>query len=419
MGKAKRNWGRFVSVLVLATMVAATLSMRPALATSPLTPQQGGACVGGAWCFLSSDGTMRCEESERCESEGDTDEGDQGCIPGSYFSVLYCDEHQRCAYSCEEDGTWLFLGCIPVMDVCDGDLACYREGGTTDPTCWNLPDNETPCEDLNWGAGGIQCLGEYGLNVSASVPCQRVGRIPYPRGMVIVPNRLWITADSPAWVESWSQTLDYNACLSYSIEDGDRAVRNYRIGLAWGRIGSMPPYWEVEDAGTYQGWSVGGIVWERSSWGKPECGPGLHRGERLPAYRVHVYTYWQPYWRRIYERQRSEVECVEDWRCSAWGVCNAACDLDGDGINDEGTATEIRLCDTDSDGDGIPDDECWETVDSGWQPLDLRAFGYPTSYFVSTAAGPAPTLLEPNPDCSGVCVPVIEVQGVIRNPRGW
>jgi len=296
------------------------------------------------------------------------------------------------------------------------DLICYWEEITIEPTCWEIPGNETPCEDLDWGTAGIQCFGEYGLDVSVSVPCQRVARIPYPRGMVIVPNRMWIT-DSPAWVEAWSQTLDYNACLSHSIEDDGRAVRNFRIGLAWGRMGDVLPYWEVEDSGAYRGWDVGNIVWERASWGKPECGPGLHQGEKLPAYRVNVYTYWQLYWRRVYERQRDTRECVYAWQCDHGQAVPGQCDFDGDGDIDPCYVWKEELCDTDENHDGIPDDECWQTVDSGWNVFDLRMFGYPTAYFVSSAAGPVPTDLEPDPGCNGICVPVIEVQGLIRNPR--
>ena len=311
---------------------------------------------------------------------------------------------------------------------CLEDRVCYSETGHhEDLECWSAPDNETPCEDMNWTAAGIQCMGEYGLSVSVSVPCQRVGRIPYPRGMVIVPNRLWLTADSPSWNEAWSQTLDYNACLSHNIGDGDRAVRNYRIGLAWERM-ATPPYWEIENAGNYQGWEVRGVVWEQASWGKPRCGPGLTPGEPLPSYRANVYTYWMPYWRIQYERQKDEGNCVwrqgayDDGRCECipegeTGSCSD--DNDDNGVSDwAGYVRVTEVCDDDENDDGIPDDHCWETEDTGWTAFDLRQFGYPTSYYVSSAAGPTPTTLEPNPACSGICIPVIEVQGVIQNPRG-
>lgn len=416
-------------VLVMVTMVL------PARAQGP--GGGGPGCEGyprcteaGTICTCSLEGgTISISCGGVCESEGGEEEGKQHCTTGLALNIYTCENGEIWLtwYKCI-DGEWIFqdkqltasgVDCNEVQDQ-----FCLLDGPRIE--CQDLPDNETPCEDLDWSTAGIQCLGEYGLNVSVTVPCQRVGRIPYPRGMVVVPNRMWITADSPAWVESWSQTLDYNACLNKDIKEGDRLVRNFRIGLAWGRINSMPPYWEVEDSGVYRGWVARGIVWERSSWGKPECGPGLH-GERLPAYRVRVYTYWQAYWRRVYERQKKTTECVwrqdahDDGRCECIppgeeGSCDD--DTNGDGVSDwAGWVTEEVLCDTDADGDGIPDDECWETVDSGWQPFDLRAFGYPTSYFVSSAAGPVPTTLEPNPGCSGVCVPVIEVQGVIRNPR--
>ncbi len=416
----------FGSLALLTLLVSLMTLARPVVAGSPPVPdRESGFCDEmGFWCSVGADGSLHCEASGQCESEGDRDRREtegQICVPGSRFSYLICDEGQRCTYVCNDAGQWESWGCIPVYDVCVDDLVCLTPSGSYEPTCWTpetREDSETPCEDLDWGTAGIQCLGEYGLDVSVTVPCQRVGRIPYPRGMVVVPNRMWIDANSPAWVESWSQTLDYNACLSHDIKEDDRLIRNFRIGLAWERIDDMPPYWKVEESGTYRGWSVGGIAWERSSWGKPRCGPGLQQGERLPAYRVDVYTYWQAYWRRVYDRQKKFEECESDWRCDAWGQCNTVCDIDGDGHADSGTKWETYLCNTDENEDGIPDDECWEEVDSGWQPFDLRMFGYPTSYFVSSAAGPIPTALEPNPGCSGVCVPVIEVQGLIRNPRG-
>ncbi|HEC35827.1 MAG TPA: hypothetical protein ENI39_04760 [Anaerolineae bacterium] len=427
-----RPMGRLTLTTLLVLVLAAILARPVAAGYRPAPARQdGGFCDEmGAWCSIQPDGTMHCEESDRCESEGDEDDGDYKCTPGHQYAIRICQENglYECVYVCTEDQTWQDAGCAMVVPECDHDEWCYWDIENDTGGCWELPGNETPCEDMDWGTAGIQCLGEYALNVSVTVPCQRVGRIPYPRGMVIVPNRMWIAAGSPAWVESWSQTLDYNACLSQSIEDGDRAVRNYRIGLAWGRIDSMPPYWEVEDSGVYQGWSVGGVVWERSSWGHPRCGPGLGQGERLPAYRVDVYTYWQAYWRRVYERQRETWECVWQQDAHDDGVCECvpeghtgSCsdDNDGDGVSDwAGWVAERVLCDTDANGDGVPDDECWETVDSGWNVFDLRTFGYPTAYFVSTAAGPVPTALEPDPDCSGICVPVIEVQSVIRNVRG-
>jgi len=386
-------------------------------------PPADGPCDGhpycdarGVLCTCSlnvNDGTTSIVCEGECETEGEEEEGDTGCVSGELY---VCTEESctLCEYRCV-DGGWELIGCeeVPIQEG-DYSFACLFI--TEDEWyCWTLPGNETPCEDMNWGAAGIQCLGEYGLSVSVSIPCQRVERVPYPRGMVLVPNRMEILPGGET-AEAWSNTLDYNACLSYDLTDGERAIRNYRIGLKWQRIDWMPPYWEVEESGSYYGSVVGNIIWDHSSWGKPECGPGLQPGERLPAFRVRVYTYWQAFWRRIYERQKTITECTSDWRCGAWGECNTVCDLDGDGNKDEGTAYETRLCGADSDG--MPDDECWETVDSGWQPFDLRMFGYPTSYFVSSAAGPVPTSLEPNPPCSGLCVPVVEVQGVIRNPRG-
>lgn len=412
-----RVWG---VVAAMAVLVAQVLAGRPALgAPAPAALRQDGSwCTpGGVLCTLSG-GTVSCEASAECESEGGEEGGETGCTPGTTWEVISCEARTVCAYRCV-DGSWVTIGCGPLdaQVPCEEDQVCRVDPGQRRPECWELPDNETPCQDLDWGAAGIQCFNEYGLSVSVSVPCQRVGRIPYPRGMVIVPNRLWVTAASPAWNAAWSETLDYDECQALGIGAGDRMVRNFRIGLAWGRVDGALPTWQIEGAGTYRGWEVHGVVWERSSWGRERCGPGLSPGETLPAYRVTLATYWTAYWRRTFERQRTTSDCVYSWRCDHGESVPGQCDHDDDGVVDPCYVRASRLCDDDENDDGVPDDHCWETLDSGWTAFDLRQFGYPSAHFVSTAAGPAPTALEPNPPCSGVCVPVIEVQGLIRNPR--
>lgn len=388
-----------------------------------------GSCRNGRWCVIDpATGQVICEISARCESQGGEEEGGAECTPGTQIHVVDCEAGTGTVYECSADGCgW--------EEVWSGDRECQGEEGydicwwneeTGEEECTHVPGNSTPCEDLNWSAAGIQCMNEYGLSVAVTIPCQRVGRIPYPRGMVIVPNSLWVTADSPAWNEAWSDTLDYDECEALGISEGERAVRNFRIGLAWERS-SAPPYWEIENSGSYQGWEVSGVVWEQASWGKPRCGPGLTPGELLPSYRADVYTYWSAYWNLEYQVQRQEGTCGWDGEAHDDGVCECmpegqegSCsdDANGDGISDwAGWIHVEELCDDDENGDGIPDDHCWETVNEGWSLLDLRQFGYPTTHFVSRAAGPQPTDLEPNPGCNGVCIPVIEVQGLLRNPR--
>lgn len=426
-----------VLVVLLASAVAALLTARPVAAASAADDGDSWCVTGVGECTLQGD-TLTCQDSAVCESQGGSEPGQQEgrCQPGMNLIVTtgrdYPDD--RCLsttrfYVCNADGQWEFdsasSGLIPRSIApnqdCDQAKACTWET-MDDIQCWDLDiqdGNNTPCEDLNWSAGGIQCLGEYGLNVSVSVPCQRVRRIPYPRTMVLVPTLMQLDPNSPAWREAWSQTLDYNACLNRNISEDGRLIRNYRIGIAWGRDDDTLPVWQVEDAQVQprpDGSAV--AVWEKASWGKDRCGPSLRPGDDpLPAYHARVYTNWTAFWRRIYDRQKMDWKCVYAWQCSYGQDIAGQCDHDGDGRFDHCYVPQQELCDDDKDHDGIPDDNCWETVDTGWQPFDLRMFGYPTPQFVSGAAGPAPTAQEPNPSCNGFCIPVIEVQGVIRDPR--
>ena len=414
-----------------AVLVVLVLLGIPFQTTAAPPAQSGGedmGCAGGINCIADFvGGTLACIDDGQCTSEG-SQSGSYRCNPGTAVAVCECQEGNNCVIYICDDGIWKEIRSSVASPEWCGYACIYDVTGTGIGTiCWELTREETdfPCEDLDWGANGIQCIGKYGLTVSVRVPCQRIGRVPYPRGMVLVPNRMWFLPTSPSWAESWSQTLDYNACLEKNISSDGRRVRNYRIGLAWSRE-NIPPYWEVETVGGFRGWSIQ-ASWERSSWGRERCGPGLRAGEKLPAFRVRVFTYWTPYWRRVYERQKRETRCVWSEAASSANSCECippgytgSCedDTNRDGIRDwAGWVNRDELCSDDSNGDGIPDDHCWETVDSGWQAIDLRRFGYPTPYFVSAAAGGVPTPQDPNPQCTGLCIPVIEVQGLIENPR--
>jgi len=86
-----------------------------------------------------------------------------------------------------------------------------------------------------------------------------------------------------------------------------------------------------------------------------------------------------------------------------WGT--AACDLSGDGHADEDTRW---ICDPVYD---------WVHEGPNWKLLDLRDYGLPTPYMLNSKVqlvstrdcGPHPVGVLP--------IPVIEVQGVISNPK--
>jgi hypothetical protein len=378
-----------------------------------------GGCVGpgGIWC---GGGGCSWDISGDCTSEGGSEPGSSGCRPGSRVSSTECigGRIQETLYTCNAQGTgWTSQPGPANGHSCADDSAdqicTYNEYGIPEE-CWEIPDSDIPCDDLDLSASGIQCANSWGLHVSVSVPCQRVGRQPYPRGMVTVYNFLAFDADSsPSWNEAWSRTLGYHECLDNSISHGGRDVRNLRIGLAWGRRDDMLPYWDFGSAGSTRGWTAR-AAWEHSSYGQPECGPGLQVGEKLPAFPVRVYTYWNAYWRMVYQYLRDERHCRYDGVEASRNYGN--CDNDHDGSIDKGYVWKYEVCRDDDNHDGIPDDHCWTTYDSGWNLIDLTPF-YGSSYYISGATGIVPTHLEPNPACNGLCIPVIEVQGVIENPR--
>ena len=426
------------------------------LATAAPSQQDDGVCYpDGTWCYFDDSlGQMRCEVSSQCQSEGSEEEGAEDCTPGRSWDVRTCEEDCRCTvctYFCSSEGEWTSAGECVMVGISDEhcfDRACLREPGGAQATCWDLPGNDTPCEDVDWGASGIQCLGEYGLNVSVSVPCVRVRRAPYPRGLVTVPNVLWLAegaSGTPTSVTAWSDTLGYNACLNHSdigsaFGDGTQKVRNLQIGLRWVRRTDVPPVWETSDGMRAVG-AAAAFTWPYSSYGEPRGGIGLYR-ERLPAFKVDLTTYWTLQWNVKYELQKKEAPDWGECGCTGgasnlddnagWRPCDGDQPLDRT-PGERGTppaglcvgADEwwgawwegVQYCDDDGDDSSEPPDRCWEQHEEGWTDVDLTRFGYPTSYFISRAAGPVPTWLEPNPACNGVYVPVIEVQGVISNPR--
>jgi hypothetical protein len=408
---------RGMTMLVMVTLLAVVFLG----AETDLVLADGPVCVGNLKQVCSG-GTCTWQESDECTSSGSTEPGATGCTPGAYYQVLTCDEScwcTACGNRCSAEGAWEATSCSSqyIAGCFAGEKrACYQSGMYEPPECWTVPENETPCEDLDWSATGIQCAAAYGLSASVTVPCQRISRLPYPRGLVAAPMNLTFSPGANvSWVEDWSSTLDYHECAAIPLKKGKRMIRNYRIGLAWGRMDEMAPRWELQESGGGVGYSLS-VAWQKSSFFGDECGPGLG-GETLPAFRGRLYTSWTAYYRVQYELQKMIKECHTDGGCEERGDCRYACSRDDDDIKEWGTKEVDVLCDTDDDGDGIPDGECWKDKDTGWVAFDLREFGYPTPYFVSNKSGP---IVDTDPGyaaCNGFCVPVIEVQGIIENPR--
>jgi len=266
-----------------------------------------------------------------------------------------------------------------------------------------------PCRDADWTSDGVQCEGNYGAIVSAAIPCCRVERAPYPRGLVTQYN--FFTIDCPQ-EEQWSQTALRNPpagepghypCAS---DANVGHVANYKIGLLWTRVPGYLAEWDFDDGSERMVGDSVYHIYESSSYGRPQNGVGLN-GQPLPAYQVGATTLW-----RVFSRETYQVcECV-----SSHQECTCGYDSDGDRSG----------CDC---GEGwmesdphyynrrrtVCDAYNWVTHDTGWKAIDLSPW-IGTWYAVSSKTGPKATGLEPNPPCGVVPVPVIEVQGVIKNP---
>jgi hypothetical protein len=318
-----RQMSRWMVVILMVVIVAVI----------PGTASAGTSrCVDGLLCEDTLvGGTIKTVCSGTCTSSGS---GSTTCTPGAMYSYLKCygDYRQWFDYVCTDDGQWqLYRTGDRIDGVCKDDEACYSPDGQPVPPeeCYKVNKSETPCEDLDWGASGVQCNGAYNLSVSVTVPCQRISRMPYPRGLVASPVNLSFSPDANvSWVQNWSQTLDYHECMAYGLKQGKRMIRNYRIGLAWGRIDGMAPRWELQEAGGGNGFAVS-AVWQKSSFFGDECGPGLNAGDVLPAFRGRLYTSWTAYYRVQYELQKTIKECHTDGGCEERGDCRYACDRGG------------------------------------------------------------------------------------------
>ncbi len=280
----------------------------------------------------------------------------------------------------------------------------YREG-CCGPSCPCEEPDAPPDEPItvpgDWIQGSL-----WGAQVQLQLPVWTADRVPYPRGMVNVPNRIWSENIPPA--SAWSNRVDppmYDcSCRATgTCEDDPPAegtICDFQIGLRT-EPGNQAPEWACEESGGGYGYQAI-CTWPYSSAGKDYIGKGLSC-EDLPAFRVTAsLPYWWWFGRQWYEWKEvdQEYECVH---VPGWGT--AACDLSGDGNNDE---------DTRWIGHPVYD---WVREGPNWELLDLRDYGLSTPYMLNRKVrlvntrdcGPHPVGVLP--------IPVIEVQGVISNPK--
>jgi hypothetical protein len=377
-----------------------------------LRAQEGESCVFVDVLVCDASG-CHWEQSGTCESEGEEEEGAEQCDPGSEMYVVDCEAEWATMYECKDDRWEETWGAPRSCQGSEGYDVCWWDEEEEEEKCYHIPGNDTPCEDMNWSESGIQCIGQYNLSVSISPPCQRMDRLPYPRGMVTVPNDMWFRPDvSPHWNDAWSDKLGYWDCKS-KLSDQGRDIKDYQIGLAVERADDVAPRWDLGYGGGARGWFAS-ASWPFSSFGQDECGPGLDPGDTLPGFPVNMTTYWNVYWAVQYDVQADKRECEYDWKCTEWGQCSTTCDADGDGVADDGTTWVTEICDDDEDEDGVPDAHCWVHTLKGWNQIDLRPY-IGMAYMPSSRSAPVRAEDPMYGVCSGMCLPIIEVQAPIKS----
>ena len=262
--------------------------------------------------------------------------------------------------------------------------------------------------------GDLVAASEWGARVQLQLPVWTADRSPYPRGMVQLPNTIW-AEDIPV-ASAWSSPVDPGEDDCLCRDDGScdddpppaGTMCDFQIGLKT-EPGNQPPTWACEESGGGPGYQTT-CTWKYSSADKPYIGKGLSC-EDLPAFRV---TASLPYWWSIGRRWYAWEQVGQDCECGCKVCedplgCSDQCDCHGDGSLCIG---ENEFCDRDCEpiyG--------WVHHGPNWELLDLRDYGHPRPDMLnrnvqlihSRSCGPHPVGVLP--------IPVIEVQGVISNPK--
>jgi hypothetical protein len=324
-----------------------------------------------------------------------------------YCTPTYCDVTFCARYGCPEP----YYRPVKARYTIRGDFVAILEIGDCNAPPCNIPeggdDDGEAGECIIDGSGilndAINCAGEYEVSVSLSLPVWHADRTPYPRSMVRVASTFY-AVDAPA-AEAWSGAVNIGQVPADGVCDSDSlgVTRGWQIGLRTESVFDPPsPHWDAEECGSFDG-PVGSCAWSRSSWGKPELGVGEH-GEPLPAYAV---TAWLPY--NWFSRTR--------WETCERVVTGAECQCHGGAGVNECTGQEglcIHAPDTEHWVRVEQHDYQWKPYDTGWEFIDLRLFGYATSWMPNPNVQQQPTALDPDPPVGALYVPVIEVQSIIE-----
>jgi hypothetical protein len=299
-------------------------------------------------------------------------------------------------YKCEP---WCYVDRIEYLEPC-----CGRHC-----PCEELTEEHQPCTP---GGGWISC-SEFGARVQCGLPVWHADREPYPRALVTMAERVWVT-DLPT-AQCWGAAVDPGGQDCDCRDDGSceddpppaDTICEFKLGLNI-EPGNEPPTWRFEGCGVTTG-PRAECGWERSSWGRPALGVGMDC-EPLPAYTVNATV---PYWWSIGRQWEQWEKVDQDCECSC-KVCE-----DPNGCSDECDChgADDNLCIHD---DEFCDEVCepaydWRHHGDNWELLDLRDYGWGTPYMLNPKVQLVPhPPCEPDPPVGAIYVPCIEVQAPIE-----
>ena len=233
-----------------------------------------------------------------------------------------------------------------------------------------------PCVDVDFDGAGIQCTAGWVRTLRVTIP--PVGFEYMPRGLVTVPI---LFAGGPV-TQDFQCTPPVNGFDPQAWMANDD-FRNFIFCMRWRQVGpwdqmkegKVPALfdflWDERPWGDPQETKANVLpvphAYFTSSWAKPVCGY-----EHLPGYQVQVKTYWVLDWYTQWEQKiRRCAEYNSNGKCVAW-------------------------------------EDVW-VPGSGSGTYDLRRCGSPSSYTWSFKVQS-----NVSPPGDALCVPVIEVQGVIK-----
>ena len=406
----KHKFETLVAVGTALVLFSLSLALGPAL-----KPQAQGCappCHESEQCKVSPGGGMECSTTCQCPP-GETPPAEEETtpvpwtpaptatpLPSFMDAVCWADGcgtgESRLTYF-QYDAMGTMVGAFYLEGCCGPSCPC--EEPTTDDEPVTVPGNYV--QGSEWGA-----------TVQLQLPVWTADRRPYPRGMVRVPNNIW-AEDIPS-ANAWSNTVNPGgsdcACRATGTCEDDSPPRGtmceFQLGLKT-EPGAEAPTWACEESEGGYGYQTV-CTWKYSSADKPYIGKGLSC-EDLPAFEVTAsLPYWWSIGRRWYEWEKIGQDCE----------CNCKVCEDPNGCSDQ-CGGQAGLC---TGANEFWDRDCediygWVHHGPNWELLDLRDYGHPTPFMrngkvrlvSSRSCGPHPVGRLP--------IPVIEVQGVISNPK--